>query len=88
MSMTRTLWLMLLAGCLIAASAAGEETDLSGTWMMTIAGKTPPGKNFSILTFDSEGDQLTVLMQGRAGELRGGTARRPARDEPWVRTGL
>ena len=52
-----------------AASAGGP--DLSGTWTMTIAGKAPPGKNFAHLTFSGEGEELSVTMRGKGGELHG-----------------
>lgn len=71
MRATRALSTLILAATLIAATATGEEPDLTGTWMMTIEGKTPPGKNFSSLAFDGEGDELAVILRGRAGELRG-----------------
>jgi hypothetical protein len=70
MSLTRALWILTLTGLLIAAAAAAEGPDLSGTWMMTIEGKTPPGKNFSALTFEGAGDELTVVLRGKPGELR------------------
>lgn len=76
MSIQRTLSMAVLAAGLIAIAtaprtAAGEGVDLAGTWVMTIEGKTPPGKNFSTLSFANEGEDLTVLISGTAGELRG-----------------
>ncbi len=55
----------LAATAVIAQPPA--ENDLSGTWSMTIQGKTPPGKNFASLTFEG----TTVKMQGKGGELEG-----------------
>ncbi len=65
--------LLILALLALLATPAFAETgdgpDLSGTWAMTIQGKTPPGKNYSSLTFEQDGG-LTVVMQGKGGELR------------------
>jgi hypothetical protein len=66
----RILRILILAGVLAAAAAAADEAGLAGTWTMTIEGKTPPGKNFSTLAFEGEGDELAVVMRGKAGELR------------------
>lgn len=55
----------------VPAAATAGGPDLSGTWTMTIAGKAPPGKNFAHLTFSGEGEELSVTMRGKGGELHG-----------------
>ncbi len=74
MPVTRALWTLILISALFAAAAVAEGFDLTGSWTMTIEGKTPPGKNFSTLAFEGEGEDLTVVMRGKAGELRGACA--------------
>ncbi len=64
--LTLTTAAFLLALPVIAES---DGPDLSGTWAMTIQGKTPPGKNFSNLTFEREGEHTSVTMRGKGGEL-------------------
>ncbi len=54
-----------------AVAETGGEPDLSGTWTMTIQGKAPPGKNFASLTFDCTGENASVTMRGKGGELHG-----------------
>lgn len=66
----RILMIVLAAGLAAPAVAADGEIDLSGTWEMTIQGKTPPGKNYSSLTFEDQGGELVVVMRGKGGELR------------------
>ena len=58
---------LLLAAPLFAESDGGS--DLSGTWTMTIQGKAPPGKNFASLTFDCQGEEGSVAMHGKGGEI-------------------
>ena len=72
MHIGRQVLITVLAAGLVSAvaTAAVGEVDLSGTWAMTIQGKTPPGKNYSSLTFEPSGDALVVVMQGKGGELR------------------
>ncbi len=66
-------WTTIVAALLLALPAiAGDGgTDLAGNWTMTIEGKTPPGKNFSNLTFEAKGDAVSVTMRGKGGELHG-----------------
>ena len=67
----RVLITVLAVGLAAAPATAGDgEIDLSGAWEMTIQGKTPPGKNYSALTFEGGGDDLVVVMRGKGGELR------------------
>ncbi len=72
MRLMHTRWMALLSTLLLALPALAETDggpDLSGTWSMTIQGKAPPGKNFSALTFEREGDKVSVTMRGKGGEL-------------------
>ncbi len=70
MHIGRRVLITVLAAGLAAATAAAGEVDFTGTWAMTIQGKTPPGKNYSSLTFERSADTLVVVMQGKGGELR------------------
>ena len=65
MHLLRQFVMPLLLACLAAAPAISEgetEPDLSGTWTMTIQGKTPPGKNYSSLTFEGQDGDLTARI--------------------------
>lgn len=65
----------MLAGLMLAGPAFAESgdgaPDLSGVWSMTIQGKAPPGKNFASMTFERQGEQTSVIMEGKGGELHG-----------------
>ncbi len=63
--------LLTLIMAVPAIAETGGGPDLSGTWTMTIQGKAPPGKNFAAVTFEGEGEQTSVIMHGKGGELRG-----------------
>ncbi len=74
MSLNDRIWITITATLLLAVPTFAESEvgpDLSGTWTMTIQGKAPPGKNFASLTFDCGGEQRSVTMRGKGGELRG-----------------
>ncbi len=70
----RNTFIAIIAALLLVMPASAEAEggpDLSGTWTMTIDGKAPPGKNFANLTFNTEGEQASVTMEGKGGELHG-----------------
>ncbi len=68
----RRTWILILSTLTLAVPAiAGDGPDLSGNWTMTVQGKAPPGKNFSNLTFERDGDGFSVTMRGKGGELHG-----------------
>ncbi len=54
-----------------AIAETGSELDLAGNWTMTIQGKAPPGKNFATISFERRGEQASVTMRGKGGEING-----------------
>lgn len=68
----RNLKMLLIAAGLALSStiAVAQDTDLSGSWTMTMLGKSPTGENEVELTFERDGFNLMVTMTGKKGVVK------------------
>ncbi len=52
---------------LLVISLSAQDENVTGDWEMTIT--TPRGERTQDVNFKQEGEKLTVIMQGRRGEV-------------------
>jgi hypothetical protein len=61
---------MVLGLALAASAVMAAEVDVSGSWAMTILGKSPLGEKEATLTFERQGFNLVVTIQTKTGATR------------------
>jgi hypothetical protein len=67
----RALTKVMVLGCLLLTSlASAQEVDLSGSWNMSVLGKSPTGDKEIALSFERNGFNLAVTMNGKKGALK------------------
>ena len=65
--MNRIGLVLLISSCFLCAWIFAAEVDVNGKWDMTIS--TPRGERSTTAEFVQEGEDLTVVVQGRQGEV-------------------
>ena len=61
--------LILFILAVFSLSLSAQDVDLSGEWEMKM--ETPRGEMTQTLTFEQDGEKITVTMTGRRGETTG-----------------